>query len=86
MDPRVRVVATVELPRPNGLAVIQPSGVDYSHLRANETRQAVSTIIDAEIEDDLVRRISDLDNKLRVTSLIITCVNPLDSYLDELQP
>lgn len=55
-------------------------------LKADATSRAVSAIIAADIRDDLVRRISDLDNKLRVTQIVITRVNLLDSYLDELRP
>jgi len=55
-------------------------------LTADETSQAVSAIFSADIRDDLVRRLADLDNKLTVTQLIMARVNLLDSYLGELRP
>jgi hypothetical protein len=54
-------------------------------LSANEISQSVSAIIDAEIHGALVRRISDLDNKVLMSQRIIERVKALDSHLEELQ-
>ena len=50
-------------------------------LGLDETRRAVAAIIDADIKDDLVRRLSDLDNKISMTQLMLARIDLLDSYL-----
>ena len=54
-------------------------------LTADETSKAISAIINADIRDDLVRRLTDLDNKLYVTQIMITRIDLLDSYLENLR-
>jgi len=54
-------------------------------LTADETSRAVSAILNADIRDDLVRRLSDLDNKLYVARLIVSRADLLDAYLEALR-
>ena len=53
------------------------------NLGAQEVSQSVSAIIDAEIRDALVRRISDLDNKMVMSLRINERAQVLDSYLED---
>jgi len=52
-------------------------------LGIKETRQSVSAIIDADIRNALVRRISDLDNKIVMSRRIIERAKALDTHLEE---
>jgi len=50
-----------------------------------QTSDAVARILDADIRDELVRRLSDLDSKIAATGRIIERLDALDSYLSELE-
>jgi hypothetical protein len=76
------IVATSE----TGESVLSLPATCEIDLEPRETRQAVSAVLRADIRDDLVRRLSDLDNKLWVTQLMITRVELLDAYLAEARP
>ncbi|NNC36466.1 MAG: hypothetical protein HKO02_03335 [Hyphomonadaceae bacterium] len=52
-------------------------------LDMKETLKSVSAIIDADIRDALVRRISDLDNKIVMSRRIIERAEALDAHLEE---
>ncbi|KCZ90854.1 hypothetical protein [Hyphomonas johnsonii] len=54
-------------------------------LAPDEISQSVSAIIDADIHGPLVRRLSDLDNKILMARRLIARVQALDSHLEEQQ-
>ena len=54
-------------------------------LDPNEIAPSVSALIDADIRGPLVRRISDLDNKILLSRRVIGRVKALDSHLEEQQ-
>ena len=54
-------------------------------MSSTEISRSVSAIIDADIHGALVRRLSDLDNKVLMAHRIIERAKALDSHLEEMQ-